>query len=162
METKEAIERHAAECERGRAEWGPGPWQTEPDRLEFKHAGLQCLLSRNSHMGNWCAYVGVPKGHPAHGKDYNDDAISGIEIHGGLTYSEHCFANICHVTEGEDDLYWFGFDCAHVGDFVPGLERAFRKYSPDIFRGAYRDVPYVVEQTKALADQLMALSEKDN
>ncbi len=25
--------------------WGPGPWQAEPDRVEWTHAALPCLAS---------------------------------------------------------------------------------------------------------------------
>ena len=74
--------------------WGPGPWQDEPDRIEFEHAGLPCLMLRSTTGGNWCGYAAVPPGHPAHGKPYQDvDA----DVHGGLTYADKCRDYICHV-----------------------------------------------------------------
>ncbi len=30
-----------------RSGWGRGPWDAEPDRVEFEHTGLPCLLRRN-------------------------------------------------------------------------------------------------------------------
>lgn len=49
--------------------------------------------------GHRCGYVILPENHPAYGKDYDD--LSGIDVHGGLTFSN----------EG-----MFGFDCAHWDD----------------------------------------------
>lgn len=51
--------------------WGEGPWQHEPDRAEWEHAGLPCLALRN-RSGAWCGYAAVPPGHPLHGKGYSD------------------------------------------------------------------------------------------
>lgn len=58
-----------------------GPWKGEPDRVDFEHAGLPCLLKRSEDMGNWCGYVAVPPGHPLHGKDY---AAADVDVHGGV------------------------------------------------------------------------------
>lgn len=137
--------------------WGDGPWQTEPDRVEFEHAGLPCLLVRNPRSGNWCGYAAVPPGHPYHGMDYN---IADVEVHGGLTYANACAGQICHVPKpGEpDDVYWFGFDCAHFMDLVPGYAHLFKgmpSLSADL-RDTYRDVAYVTAETKRLAEQLAA------
>lgn len=53
--------------------WGPGPWQDEPDRVEWGHGGLPCLALRNHH-GNWCGYAAVAPGHPLHGVSYSDES----------------------------------------------------------------------------------------
>ena len=101
--------------------WGAGPWQAEPDRKEWKDpaTGLPCLAHRNEGDGNWCGYVAVAPGHPAHGKDYDDVAA---DVHGGLTYAGKCSGHICHVpAPGEpDNVYWLGFDCHHWNDLAPG------------------------------------------
>lgn len=41
-----------------RTGWGSGPWDNEPDRLEWKDekTSMPCLMVRND-MGNWCGYV---------------------------------------------------------------------------------------------------------
>lgn len=154
--TAEKIEEHFTECETAKKDWEEGPWQNEPHRVEFEHAGLRCLVSRNSRMGNWCGYVGVPPKHPYFGKDYND---VDPDVHGGLTYANECAGNICHVSENEN-LYWFGFDCAHCYDLVPGMRATLRKAMfPETRDEAekndvYRDVEYVTAETKKLAEQL--------
>lgn len=54
-------------------QWGPGPWQSEPDRLDWRdeRTGLQCVI-RRVPLGYLCGYVGVPVGHPFYGWSYHD------------------------------------------------------------------------------------------
>lgn len=150
--------------------WGEGPWQHEPDRLDFEHAGLPCLLSRGPG-GHWCGYAAVPPGHPWHGQS---DETPAVEVHGGLTYANRCDGHVCHVPKpGEpDDVWWFGFDCAHAGDFAPKHEAShYGKGYPwldkpydhatavaasDFSVDVYRDLAYVRAETERLAEQLAA------
>lgn len=151
MITKQDIELHAATC-RENMKGLEGEWQNEPDRVEFKYAGLDCMLVRNNRSLNWCGYVGVPENHPAHGKDYDSDILNDVSVHGGLTYSDSCAVPICHITEGEDKTWWFGFDCAHAGDLSPlnmrYMNTELRKYE------TYRNAAYVKKETQELAEQL--------
>lgn len=154
--------------------WGVGPWNDEPDRLDFEHAGLSCLLHRGPG-GHWCGYAAVPPAHPLHGKGYSDDAVD-VNVHGGLTYASECDGAICHVPKpGEpDNVWWFGFDCAHSGDFSPrhgnyGVgagypwpEKAYDHAQAmsavdDWHVEKYRDVAYVRAETERLAEQLATL-----
>lgn len=120
-------ENGVVEEKRDREGWPAGPWDLEPDRAEFEHAGLPCLLLRN-RLGAWCGYASVLPGHPFHGRDYDEcaatpqcegETYSGqthfydsqpkkywhcehrpgglLEAHGGLTYSGACSGLICHV-----------------------------------------------------------------
>lgn len=114
----------------------PGPWVDEPDRVEWRHRGLPCLITRQPEQGHLCGYVAVPPGHPWHGVHYRE--LSEVYVHGGLTYADPCFENVCHVPQqGEpDNVWWFGFDCAHYGDLPPyqlahHLEAARRLLLPD-------------------------------
>lgn len=127
-------------------EWGEGPWQEEPDRLEFEHAGLPCLLKRAT-FGSWCGYAAVPPGHPLHGKRYQD--VDDISVHGGLTYGDACQGSICHAPKpGESaDVWWFGFDCNHAFDLAPGMPATARW-------GIYKDIGYARRETERLAEQL--------
>lgn len=164
----------------GRAEWGPGPWQDEPDLVEWRHvSGLPCLVVRGP-TGAWCGYVGVPGSHPWFGHEYGK--VDEHSSHGGLTFSGTCRGDICHVAQdGEPEtVWWFGFDCAHAGDLAPGLNvyrrKAREQFSPE---GAallglservaqlaaetyaedswekYRDLPYVRGCVDELAHELM-------
>jgi hypothetical protein len=145
-----------------RTGWPAGEWDNEPDRLEWRSEmhGLSCLISRNG-LGAWCGYVAVPPGHPWHELDYNTEVFHGVEVHGGLTYSDHCSGHICHVpAPGEpDDVWWLGFDCAHGCDYVPGMYAAggIRARMGDIFLMSgekYRNIQYVREQCEDLARQV--------
>lgn len=134
-----------------RARFSRGPWDNEPDKLNWKdkETGMPCMIVRNS-MGALCGYVAVHRGHPHYGKDY--DAVD-VECHGGLTYANKCVGHICHAPEpGEpDDVWWFGFDCAHAWDFIPSCS--------DDGDGTYRDIGFVREQVTALARQLHGAAE---
>lgn len=151
-----------------KSEWGPGPWQDEPDKAVWVDpaTGLDCMIHRN-HAGAWCGYVGVPEGHPAHGKDYDEVQAS---VHGGLTYAGACQpvespeTGLCHIEQPgrPDHVWWVGFDCGHYMDFMPALEVTMReirrKYhdSPGYTEvgGTYRDINYVVLEVQDLAKQL--------
>lgn len=143
-----------------RAGWEQGEWDSEPDRVDFHHAGFACLALRNFYVGNWCGYVGVPSNHPHYNADYNDVPV---DCHGGLTYGEVCDgSHICHVPQpGEsDDLFWFGFDCNHSWDIAPGSIMRDKQYGFD--RGvdpqsSYRSLNYVRHEIESLAEQLAAL-----
>lgn len=51
----------------------PGPWDDEPDKLQFMTmAGLPGLIIRGP-MGALCGYVGVQKEHPLYGVHYNKE-----------------------------------------------------------------------------------------
>lgn len=143
--------------------WGPGPWEIEPDRIEWrgKDSKLPRLALRGP-LGSWCGYVGVPEGHPLHGRkawgtgagdDENTSAVDALIVHGGITYADACAGNICHVPrEGEaDHVWWFGFDCGHAGDIIPGMQQlSFARQR----RKAYRGTAYIIMQVEMLAAQL--------
>jgi hypothetical protein len=141
-----------------KADWGEGPWQDEPDKVQWEDetTKLPCVI-RRSLAGNWCGYVGIAPGHPLYGKGYDDLDLS---VHGGLTFADRCShgdptTSICHVPDaGEpDDVWWVGFDCGHAYDLAPipqyrilGLSREQK----------YRDMAYVKGECAKLARQLVA------
>jgi hypothetical protein len=145
--------------------WGDGPWQSEPDRVDWIHAGLACFTRRHPRHGSWCAYVGVPREHPLYGKEYDE---VDLDFHGGLSYSAPCDgADICHVPRPgmPDDVWWFGGDFAHFRDLTPGfasLEAGLNL--PRVpaerlaLREVYRELPYVRAEVNALAEQLAAFT----
>ncbi|MDG3006418.1 hypothetical protein [Paludisphaera mucosa] len=148
-----------------KSQWGNGEWQDEPDKKQWQDTstGYPCLIVRN-RLGALCGYVGVPKEHPHFGKDYDRPHV---EVHGGLTFADTCQPSddeshgICHKTEGDDHVWWFGFDCAHGWDYVPGMA---------VYRGetghsgffseheTYRNLAYVTREVESLARQLKAIA----
>lgn len=134
---------------------GPGPWDGEPDKAQWEHNGVACMVRRGP-MGAWCGYVGVPPGHPLY--DGHDEPA--LECHGGVTYGARCDGDeetgICHVPgPGDPDpLYWIGFDCGHSWDVVPTVDAKFRLGGDQV----YRDYGYVRQETERLADQVLALA----
>jgi hypothetical protein len=153
--------------------WGDGPWQSEPDRVEWEHAGLPCLARRSPMGGNWCGYAAVPPGHPLHGKHYAD---VDVRVHGGLTYGSACDGEICHVPKpGEpEEVFWFGFDCGHFTDFMPAMDAFLRGErirdrpaydhaaaiaSEGGWHEVYRTLDDVQAETNRLAEQLAAAAQ---
>lgn len=134
-----------------RTDWPSGPWDKEPDRVDFEHAGFACMLIRNQ-VGAWCGYVGVPAGNPNYGKGYDDVDVS---VHGGLTYASKCQGHICHVPKPgmPDDVWWLGFDTAHAGDGPPGLIKMYSGMKHNSL-GTYKTMVYARRETEQLAEQL--------
>ena len=153
--------------------WRCGPWQDEPDKVQWQDedTGFLCLVVRGP-VGALCGYVSVPEGHPWHGigysepldgtdKNYDDPdwwrkptPEKVTDVHGGLTYSGE---GVRGAPEGH---WWFGFDCAHAGDFAPAMhnllswERSMMEPNGD----TYRDLAYVKAECTKLATQLAAVA----
>lgn len=189
-----------------KSKWGKGPWQKEPDRMEWEHKGLPCLIVRGP-VGAWCGYVAVPPSHPWHGIGYSD-CVKGcppvepkplepigdkpvpgsiqdwhlkrkhfacgadyqpghtpesiIKVHGGLTYADFCQGHVCHIPKPgkPDNVYWFGFDCAHFGDVCPKYEELGKQIGyrfEAMLGGRYWNVEHVRAEVERLADQLIAI-----
>lgn len=140
-----------------RSEWLPGPWDSEPDLVEWRHNGAACLIVRGG-SGSLCGYVGLPPTHKYWGRDY--DAVQEQDAaHGGLTYAGECGGRICHVPQpGEiHDVWWVGFDCSHAYDLAPCLQATLHRYGPprsSLLDGTYRDLEYVITCVEGLADEL--------
>lgn len=141
--------------------WPAGPWMHEPDKLNWRtKAGLPGMIVRN-WAGALCGYVAVTAGHPDYEVNYNDVPA---EVHGGLTYSDHCQGPICHVPEpGEpEDVWWLGFDACHAFDYSPGLatemallgNRQVRTPGEGATYETYRDLAYMQAEVESLAKQL--------
>jgi len=129
-------------------------WLDEPNRDEFEHAGLKCLILRHHELGQLCGYVGVSKGHPCYGKDYElmpYDDLFPVKVHGGLTFSR--------VGDGDTwqkEYWWLGFDCAHAWDLVPYMTSLMSDLRA-LMSSTYKNFRYVREEIEKLADQVATL-----
>jgi hypothetical protein len=156
LEAREVVEAVVVESPIDKSEWGPGPWQEEPDRVEFEHLGFPCMVRRNPEFGNLCGYVAMPPGHPWHGKAC--DAIE-AQVHGGLTFGRPCDGPAPSVA-----LWWaVGFDAAHAFDLMPGMAAELRKFgnpARDLSfltgHNTYRDMGYMRAEVESLAQQAAA------
>lgn len=123
-----------------RTDWPPGPWDREPDRVDFTHNGRPCLILRHAHLGHLCGYVAVLWGHPWYEAGSDDESLADPGVHGGITYGGRI--------EGAylpGAAWWLGFDCAHAGDMMPGLPIGGHF-------DTYRSIEYVRRQVEHLAD----------
>jgi hypothetical protein len=160
-----------------KSDWGEGAWQSEPDKVVWvdQATGLDCMAHRNG-SGAWCGYVGVPEGHRAYGRGYDD---VNVVCHGGLTYADLCAETqspehgLCHIPQAgrPAEVWWLGFDCAHWQDFCPAMAARLKEIRAkddkwaDLFAEPYRDfgehyrdLGYVVSEATALAHQLAHIS----
>jgi hypothetical protein len=127
------------------------PWDAEPSKEAGEVDSFPTRIVRHPSMKHLCGYVGVPSDHPLFGAHYDavpfdDDGYP----HGGLTYADNHAPN-----EKPDGQWWFGFDCAHAGDFVPGIDRW-----PES-KDQYRDIEYVRREVKQLAASLARVGALD-
>ncbi len=133
--------------------WTRGPWDEEPNRVEWRHKGVPCLMVRND-SGCWCGYAGVAPGHELYGKE---DSDVNLDAHGGITFAGSCHGPICHKAEpGEPDhVWWFGFDTMHAHDIVPAWHGKLMPFAEVEAGIAYRDLDYVKQEVERLAEQLL-------
>lgn len=129
--------------------------EKEGNNYEFIYLGLPVLMKRCNGMW-WCGYVGVPKESRLYGRDYYissssenglsecEKAINDIDVHGGLTYAGK------RKNDEEADIWYFGFDCAHSGDWT-----GHRDWDSS---AVYRDKEYVIEECKKLAKQIKKIT----
>lgn len=148
--------------------WGEGEWTSEPDKRQWKdeETGYPCLIVRAESTGSLCGYIGISKGHPLFDKSYDDAEVT---VHGGLTFSDRCQPShdesrgICHIDPSNDNVWWFGFDCAHFMDYNPAMEALLKTFAdrpqrpPCMPKDIYRNIAYVTSEVQSLAQQLKAL-----
>lgn len=112
-------------------------------------------------LGYRCGYVGVPKGDPLYGMSYDDEKIfDSIWVHCGLTFSgTRDFI--------EPDLWFFGFDCGHIGDAIDittaegkaRFDREITGFRSWLLEGHVWTLEETIAESECLADQLIRLSQ---
>jgi hypothetical protein len=115
-------------------------WLEEPNKLEFEHAGIKCLILRDRFL--WLGgYVGLEPSHAHSGKHYRDIEVK--SVHQGLNFSGRGDGQ-----RRKEGLWWIGFYGDRPGDLVPGRM--------DGLKGGeiYRDIEYVRGEVKKLAEQM--------
>ena len=131
-----------------KSKWPRGEWDEELDELVFDHAYLVCKILRHRTLGHLCGYVAVPeKAHRGFGKGIYDVPRS---------VTEHMSVDITFAGKIEmDHLWWFGFDCGHINDFSPGVGEKYENFA------YYKNIGYVKNQTKLLAEGLLESKESE-
>lgn len=134
-----------------RAEWGEGPWLTEPDLIEWRAEGCRYpMIIWRGGMGQLCGYVGVPPEHPFYRR------TAGFP---GVSYAGPC--DEFRAPTGEPPTcWWFGFSC---NGYMPYHESFFRLISdipgvpaltPRNEPSSYTDVPACQQAVESLAAYL--------
>ena len=126
----------------------------EPDAWSGEHLGFPIFARRGSY-GTWCGYIGLPAGHPWVAWE---DEPEGVSVHGGITYAQE---ELPLTDPGGASAWYIGFDCAHFGDFMPGLVPAEPGVDPlatatrlqATGTAVYRTLEYVQAELRGLAEQ---------
>lgn len=114
------------------------------DNRGYRQVVIRLCRDYSSHR---CGYVGIPKTHPLYGKDYNHKsnvrldgltvqinnpvgtflaaASIGEEEYADLSYAANVNGGLTYAQGTPDypvesDLWWFGYDCAHIDDIDDG------------------------------------------
>lgn len=144
--------------------WASGPWDSEPDRVSWIDplTNRPCLITRHPDFGFLCGYVAVDPQHHLWGMSWRD--IYGLYAHGGVNYSDKCAESdditaVCHAPKPgmPEDVWWFGFDCAHAFDLIPASAAILAKFdhgTPEWMQDVYRNIIYVINEVQQLAKQL--------
>jgi len=101
------------------------------------------------------AYVEIPKGHLLHGMDYNEiyDKGYGIDVHGGLTYSDNELMMI------PSENWFIEWDYAHCYDYA-GYYDAIK--DSVLIEGTKRwTTEEIIKECKSAIDQIISI-EKEN
>lgn len=152
-------------------------------------SNYECIIIRDPHGHYLSGYVAVPPGHPLYGFDHDAIPTDlDIEVHGGLTYSAVCdegpsprrrlvneARSVCHVPPrssryttiehatdyraGHDQAWWFGFECNHVYDVVPGERNDRARFLGHETGATFKDETYVYGQVVDLAAQLRSIAD---
>ena len=86
-----------------------------------------------------------------------------IKVHGGITYASDILPcgnehELFRDIDALDNMWWFGFDCGHYGDFMPFMSALTSELIADL-EGEYRTVEFAKQETEAMADQLTRYAE---
>lgn len=148
--------------------WGEGEWVEEPDFASFSYKGYRCVVKRilisestqpNYSGGHFCGYVAIPM---EHAYAMEEEIIGKGNVHGGITFSE-----------GTDDDWIIGFDCAHSSDVIPSMPVQMDyliRYFPEINlssnatpsmqkieklqKRTYKNINFCIKQCMSLVDEV--------
>lgn len=124
-----------------------GPWTTEPEAAKVICGDYPCV-ARRGLMGHWCAYVGLPSTHKHYGEE--DEFKVDLEVHGGVTYSQHSTSlNEMAGFPSDAEMWWIGWDYNHAGDSSPWDIQEYGHGS-----GNYTPLEIVVEDIEEAMRQL--------
>ncbi len=142
-----------------KSQWGPGPWQDEPDESRWtdRATGLRCAILRSPATGALWGYVEID--HPSLCRPASDLRF---DIHGGVVYAGLLFA-----CDGETG-WWIGFACEGIMDDKPAVDgqpqsmlaQLVEALNGVMFERTYRSIGFVRAQCASLARQVRLASRR--
>jgi hypothetical protein len=134
--------------------WAEGPWDHEPDQLEWLEQGVYCCLSRQRVTGRWQGYIALPETHLWHKSSYrslNKHFGDKLPAHGGVSYSRFRGSYPFRYADVSKEHWIIGYNCGHLGDLQPGIQA--RNPDPLLYLGlVYRNLSYNLDIVKSLVE----------
>jgi hypothetical protein len=161
--------------------WGYGEWVEEPDLVKFNYESFDCKVLRIAQQepntkefhvfgGYLCGYVCVPENYFISKNNFEE--LENLDIHGGVTFSE----------KTDQGGWWIGFDCAHLFDITPSMEKLYKtdpafielKKQADRLKKqflpnniippekSYKNIGYCIDECKSLVDQIKNLKKLED
>lgn len=146
----------------GNGEWGSQEREKSPEAVVDVHGGLTFAGGcRKPTPAGWeDLKANFPKWEREAAAYPRGDAAERVKNLRASLESYEAYASrveqtaICRMADGDDDVHWFGFDCAHAGDLCPKLDSlGARSFVGDV----YRDIEYVTAEVTSLARQVAAV-----
>ena len=151
-----------AEYTHDKSKWPKGEWTDEPDKIMwstiFNNYEYKCIIQRGK-FGTLCGYVIINENHKAF--NCNRDSL---DVHGSITW---CGGSIYEDLPLLLQTKWFGFDCAHMMDFMPfdpirdlfNANRTANGNFPFTTSGkTYKNIAFVTREIESLIKQLDVLN----
>lgn len=131
----------------------PMIYKTKPEYTTLAHGiyrGYEyAIISLGKHP---CAYVGVPKGHPLYGKEYDSKNFPDIKCHFGITYSRNGLGGIKEQFVIYKSQWVIGWDYAHCTDF----SGSYLNFGGEMFGKAWT-TEEILEEVHNVISQLISL-----
>lgn len=92
--------------------------EIEGDNHKYNYKGYDVEIIRHPSLLHLCTYITIPKTHPNYNKDLTyDKCYKLFELPGQeWTYDKYT-----------DKGFVLGFDCAHLGQYSPGMDKIFEE-----------------------------------
>lgn len=148
------------------------PWEREPNQVSYRLGNYHLFVNRHPQMLHLCGYVGVTSRHPLYGVSSfpYDERLNDLYAHGGITYTNAGG----RIPGMHDGLWYFGFDAAHAGDYIPGLMRDLERINKELVGPnrltlslfgdyeSYRNIPFMKAEVERLCEQLRKIQREHN
>jgi hypothetical protein len=148
-----------------KTDFPPGIWKTrEPDFCSWWRYTYPCLAIRDMKLGFWSGYVGVPKEHPAYGKDLPKLLEEKWFLQMEMPHEGICLSGKLSKYKKYSEGYWFlGWATLSTTDLLPLMPEKLETDKNKVVEiKTYKDIHFVRRETNLLAKELFAVAQTND